>query len=462
MSSALSQILPHQLGSMLSHPEDPFEHLNYPFEEPGHRPQTPEGGWPDASHLDELQVGRREPLGPRTIREAIYTYASTLPVELGCRVKVDALEFDRDIFREGRRGLENLRYVLARAGADDELRDWYKGLRRSMYAILAVRANGRQWVTVVLHKRKEKTPDSGGGGGGYNVVAHWAVIDPDRRAGHERRVRMVENRIIALLERGGFRFSWGYDGDGPDGDENRHDGDRPDDGPRDVWTPPQDDAHSDGLRCYQACKTTMDRLLQIWEANGGSGGGEGNGGDDVEQRGYHESLWNDHSGWLDEDAVRWDMIGQCARGLVRELRYSAKVSVEVVHRIVRRDRKNKQYGEHFQLLADRMRPPSYYLDDGNEDGEERKEDLDAYPRPEPRPHVAELPREKRLLARAPVDAAEEAALAALLLRPLRPHLRLSGPEPGERLRAEDRTRFAPSPRADRRGPVWRDDARVER
>ncbi|KAI8631597.1 hypothetical protein F5Y19DRAFT_463300 [Xylariaceae sp. FL1651] len=268
----------------------PVEHIDLP----GRRIKKPLMGWPDIRGLNSLQLARDEWLNYGAIEVAIRAYHSGLPKILQDRIDIQAPEYD-SLFAGGKTGAEALRTILSLKNTR-----LYNRFKRSEYSIWPINTNGNHWVTVVLHKQQRPTKQDKKKME-WSHITQMAIIDPFRSAPNQR---MVNAQMRRFLENdGNFTFAPGYE--------------------RTVWGPLQRDTTSCGPRSYWCAKQIMDRLLELHE-------------DGID---YDESIWNDLSGWFNEDFIRGEMIGRNAWDGVRAMDYNARLAIEIVNQV-------KKYGTH--------------------------------------------------------------------------------------------------------------------
>ncbi|GAP86695.2 hypothetical protein SAMD00023353_2000320 [Rosellinia necatrix] len=322
--------LPFRMSQNLCSPSCPIDHII----DPGAHITQPVGSWPDIRGLNSLNYSRDIWLAGDAIEVSIATYCSGLPKSLYDRIGLGTPGLHPKVWHQGPAGKDALFEAAARPP-----RRVVRRLKETEYSIFPLCTDGNHWVLVVIHKEERPSPegDGGGGGGGggteWSHVAQIAVLDPYRQAS---RLRMVYQRLAFWLQRaGGFTISANFR--------------------RTVWLPLQKDDASCGPRAYWNAKQILDRLLELHE-----GGAP-----------YDPSLWDDLSGWFNEPFVRAEMIGRCAAAAVRAMNYRARVSVECVDRVRRRDRRGAEWEDAGRVMA----PPAA---DAHAEPESR-------PRPRPRP-----------------------------------------------------------------------------
>ncbi|KAK7746551.1 hypothetical protein SLS62_009348 [Diatrype stigma] len=289
-----------------SRTECEIEHLDLPEKE--EYPALSDTAWDAGRLLSQLQYSRTSVVTWESMRIALDAYRQTLPVAVQHQILVH---------------VGNYPHIFGNTGRDHA--DWTRDCERSLgffatsfasyeYVIWPLSNEHNHWVTAIIRMAKERSSDKT-----RNHVAQIALIDPLRDQHSARRVGLFKARLLLIL-RQTMHFSLG-----PSATRWQ-----------DVWTPTQhsDVNNSSGPRAYWTCKETMRRVLELYEAG----------------IGYHESLWNDHSGWFHDAMVRQEIIGSHAWLAIEGMDYRGRVAVEAINR-VRKDRDSP-----WEEASERMRP----------------------------------------------------------------------------------------------------------
>ncbi|KAI0111133.1 hypothetical protein GGR51DRAFT_66264 [Nemania sp. FL0031] len=305
----------------------PVEHIDILVEDL----DPPAKGWPDIRGLHSLNYSRDAWLTGDAIEVAIGEIVNGLPPALKSRIGVGVPGVDPQVFHSGDAGQEALQRAIAKPA-----RRLFPTLKETEWSFLPICTNGNHWVLAVVHKQQDQSaprPSQSPSGKirNWTIVSEIVVVDPYRGS---PRVTMVRDRLRDWLEQaGGFTFRRQYDNTGKTV----------------VWTPFQRDVNSCGPRAYWAAKQLLDRLLFLHERGVN----------------YDASLWNELSGWFNEDFVRGEMTGRCAFAAVRAMEYRARISVECVSRV--KDYRRPRFAE-WQEAAASMRPPPDNSDQTPEQG----------------------------------------------------------------------------------------------
>ncbi|KAI3318798.1 hypothetical protein HD806DRAFT_302841 [Xylariaceae sp. AK1471] len=294
----------YRTGQNLCSPTCPVEHIDIP----SNRIRKPANGWPSIGGLHSLQYSRDTWLNDEAILVANKVYHSSLPKDVRDQIDITQPGIDARVFYSGRTGVDALYNVLK-----GPLTRMYKTIKAKEYNIWPINTNGNHWVTVIIHKKQRPDKDNGNKQA-WTHITEMAVVDPYRSGAT---MNMVHTQIRKLLEAGKFTFALDYE--------------------RKVWSSLQRDASSCGPRSYWCAKQFMDRILWLYESKSS----------------YNENLWDDLSGWFDEDFVRGEMIGRAAWNAIRDMNYNARVAIECVNRV----RKHDAISDKWKNAGQLMRPP---------------------------------------------------------------------------------------------------------
>lgn len=276
-------------------------------------PEIEAGPRAAATFMKKIQYSRTAPISWESMAIALSNYLITLPQAV----------------------IDQLLLVLGNHGSTTFTTQWgndawYTECRRRMkhqissfhireYVIWPFQME-QHWMAAVLHMTTEDAADANNfvRAPQPNTVAQKdptarthvdqiAIIDPLKDQDASVRIALVRTQLLTILNE---ICNFSYTGT-PDVY-------------RDVWVPAQPVAgdNSDGPRVYSICKETMRRVLDIYEA----------------QTGFHESLWNDHSGWFHEDSVRHSMIADHAWMTIDGMKGYGRLAVEAIKCV----RPNKQ------------------------------------------------------------------------------------------------------------------------
>ena len=233
------------------------------------------------ANMSSLQASRGARVTSGAMQVAVDKIWDSLPRDLGCRVLCDVTRPRRGLWTTDNWGntawLDQCRAELG----------WMRNLSGYAYVVMAFCVDSAHWMVAVIH-----LIDDG------KQVAQLALFDPATDQEATSRGRTIRNQLVAILrDVGKLTFSTDYW--------------------RNVWVPEKENPldSSDGPRVYWICRETMRRLLDIYET------GEW----------YHESLWNDHSGWFQEDTARHEIISAQAWSLVSGMDYRGRLAVEAVN-----------------------------------------------------------------------------------------------------------------------------------
>lgn len=275
----MSNVLRYRSSQNLCSPSCPVEHIDFA----GDRIKQPPKSWPDLRGLHSLNFSREKWLTGDAIEVSIEEYCCGLPQALQDKIGLGIPGLRPDVWSRGSKGTDALvmaisvpqRRALAR-------------FSKTEYSLFPICVNHNHWVLVFMRKTAAKGTDE------FLHVTDIAVIDPQHKSAT---VTLVISRLQQwLTNAGNFTFA-------PSST-------------RIVWAPLQRDSCSCGPRAYWNAKQLMDRLLELHEG--------------IIDR---DALWNDLSGWFNEDFVRGEMTGRCAWAAVRGMDYKARVAVECVNRV---------------------------------------------------------------------------------------------------------------------------------
>ncbi|KAI1252558.1 hypothetical protein MGN70_007137 [Eutypa lata] len=246
--------------------------------------------WNTANLMSRLQYSRTTPVTWESMHIALEAYHQTLPANVRNRIFVfvgdHATLFDSSISNAdwGIAATRNLAFAAAAFSTFE-------------YIIWPIRDIDGHWATAIVHMTKAKPDDAT-----RTHVSQIALIDPLRDATATRRMARNRARVTLVLLQV-FKFTI-------EPNNTRW---------RNVWVPEQatDADNSSGPRCYWTCKETMRRVLQMYET----------------ATVYHESFWNDHSGWFHVDMVRHEIISSHAWVAVEGMNYHGRLAVEGVNRV---------------------------------------------------------------------------------------------------------------------------------
>lgn len=283
-----------------------IEHLALP--EKKDYPALSDTAWDAGRLLSQLQYSRTSVITWESMRIALHAYHQTLPATVQHQILVHVGNYPH-IFGDTGRG--NAEWVQDCTRALGFLSTSFAAHE---YVIWPFFDEYNHWVTAIIRMTKAKPSDET-----RTHVAQISLVDPLRDQRSSRRVGVFKARLLLIL-RQTLNFSLAPS-------TSRW---------QDVWTPTQhsDVNNSSGPRVYWACKETMRRILEMYEAGVG----------------YHESLWNDHSGWFHEAMVRQEIIGSHAWLAIEGMDYRGRVAVEAINR-VRKDRDSP-----WEEAGGRMRP----------------------------------------------------------------------------------------------------------
>ncbi|KAI1350581.1 hypothetical protein F5Y01DRAFT_146513 [Xylaria sp. FL0043] len=269
---------PYRAGQNLCSSSCPIEHIDIP----GNNIEEPKASWPDIRGLNSLNYSRDKWMTGDAIEVSIETYCRGLPRALRDKIGLGIPGINPKVWHAGPDGEDTL-VLEIKASRTRAL----NRIGATPFSIFPICTDGDHWVLVVICKSRPH------GTKRWSHVKHVAVLDPFRNS---QRVKMVNERLrLWLIEGGEFTYSENYN--------------------KDVWVPLQNDATSCGARAYWNAKQLIDRLLAFYEAG-------------IE---YSSLLWNDLSGWFNEDFVRGEMMGRCAWAAVRAMDYNARIAVEYVN-----------------------------------------------------------------------------------------------------------------------------------
>ena len=245
-----------------------------------------------AGDMAWLQSARGAKMTSGSMQVAIKHLWDALPRDLGNRIRCEVSRPTEGLWDTEEWEPEDVRW-MDRVVAHFS---WTGELKGYEYLLWAFEVDADHWMLAAIHLVTDGAQ-----------VAQMAVFDAavDEDAAH--RMKVIQDQVETILhDVGGLKFSPSYR--------------------RKVWVPEQENPYdnSDGPRIFSICKETLRRILAIYET------GEL----------YHESLWNDHSGWFHEDTTRQEIIGAQAWHLVGGMDYKGRLAVEAVN-AVRRDIKGE-------------------------------------------------------------------------------------------------------------------------
>ncbi|KAI1419188.1 hypothetical protein F5Y12DRAFT_284933 [Xylaria sp. FL1777] len=277
--------LNYRTGQNVCSASCPVEHIDIP----GDKIKQPSKSWPDIRGLNSLNYSRDKWLTGDAIEVSIAEYCSGLPKDLQDKIGLGIPGINPKVFHQGPGGDEVLAMAIqTRAG-----RRVLARLKTTPFSIFPICTNSNHWVLVIMCKDLRETGKDGQKE--WSHVTNVAILDPYRQG---PRMKMVDDRLRRwLMEAGDFTYGKDYQ--------------------KIVWVPLQKDGTSCGPRAYWNAKQLIDRLLTFFEAG-------------IE---YSQVLWNDLSGWFNEDFVRGEMTGRCAWAAVRAMDYNARMAVECVNRV---------------------------------------------------------------------------------------------------------------------------------
>ncbi|KAI0405933.1 hypothetical protein F4802DRAFT_124850 [Xylaria palmicola] len=295
--------LHHRTAQNLCSTSCPVKHIDVPLDQI----KQPQRGWPDIRGLNSLNYSRSKWLTGDAIEVSIAGYCRGLPEALQSTITL---------------GMPGLHPKFWHTGPDSEdamFRAIHSPAKRALnkmkateYSIFPVCVDGMHWVLIVVHK-SQRPSAADKKQLEWSHVSQIAVIEP----GHSAKVTAAVNDKLAtwLRKAGKFTFASDYR--------------------RTVWVPFQPDGTSCGPRAYWNAKQILDRLLYLHE-------------DGIH---YDECVWDDFSGWFNEDFVRGEMMGRCAWEAVRAMDYNARVAVECVNEV-------REYNSDVWQSAERLMRPA--------------------------------------------------------------------------------------------------------
>ncbi|KAI1398368.1 hypothetical protein F4819DRAFT_468730 [Hypoxylon fuscum] len=273
-----------------------IQHIRLPTDVP----QPPDGKWPSIDGLNKLQSARDAQAHDVSIDKALEAYHFSLPPQVRDMIHLGAAD-DR-IFRKN--DVEYKRLMASSTSADQAVFDNFKSTEYTVWPVFYI----LRGVLVVIRKE-----NPGKAANGYTRIVQFAILDS--HGTRDKRIETLEQKLRPLLTHFGFTFA----------DEAR----------RTAWVPIQETGGSNASRVFWAARQMIDRILNMVV----------NGWD------YYEGIWEDLSGWYNDDFVRWEMIGLNAYQCVREMDYRARIAVELVNDIRQDDGTTVDAG-------DTMRPPA--------------------------------------------------------------------------------------------------------
>ncbi|KAI1853345.1 hypothetical protein JX266_002051 [Neoarthrinium moseri] len=246
--------------------------------------------WDAFLGLDSLQAGHTEWLNgsaldvptefrylqqPPEVRQLINLLDTSADAGLFRHSGGTSLEHNADKVRQSLEGTNH--------GGDSKL---LKSIRAHEFTMWPVDV-GMHWVVLILQMQQT------GGSKEFDHVAQAVIIDTDH---DPLTVGFVLDRLKTVLAAGGISFA------------------RTPELLLNMWVPPQDDGWSCGLRCYAAMSEFMQRVTRLYLAG----------------KTYEDSLWEPMPSWFLAQSVREEMAGLCAAMCVRELKYKARIAIELV------------------------------------------------------------------------------------------------------------------------------------
>lgn len=302
----MSHSTPYRHGSNLCSSSCPIEHIDVRSK----KIKKPANSWPDIRGLNGLNYSRDAWVNGDAIEVSIATYCRGLPHALQEKIGLGAPGLHSNFWR--RATSEEDMEALVKSRTKRALNQ----IRTTEYSIFPVCIDQIHWVLVIIRKAQRPNCED-------TELMEWshveqiAVLEPFHKP---EVMTMVCDRLARWLqEAGGFTVAPAFK--------------------QAIWVPHQNDSTSCGPRAYWHAKQIFDRLLDLYERD----------------MSYHPSLWDDLSGWFNEDFVRSEMIGRCAAAAVHEMDYKARIAVEYVNRV----RDISVTEEEWQDAAKIMRPPSY-------------------------------------------------------------------------------------------------------
>ncbi|RYP71654.1 hypothetical protein DL769_004648 [Monosporascus sp. CRB-8-3] len=257
--------------------------------------------------MNKLQYSRREPVSAESMQISIAALHAALPEKLRDQILI-LVDHVAHTWLTGAQ--ESERYFKKALGNTFEK---FENQEYIVWPILVDKDTSEDhWETAIIHMTTGKDNKR-------THVSQIALIDPLKRHKPAQRSAMVLGRLTKILKYiAKFTIA------------------RDEDLWRDLWVPEQRfyNDKSDGPRAYQVCKTMMGRLLTVYETG----------------IGYHEGLWDDLSGWFNEDDVRREMLGKHVWDAVENMGYNARPAVEAVSNV------RRSPNQDWENAGDLMRP----------------------------------------------------------------------------------------------------------
>ncbi|KAI0173016.1 hypothetical protein GGR52DRAFT_547048 [Hypoxylon sp. FL1284] len=253
-----------------------------------HVPQPLSDTWPDIRGFLDLQRGNSQWINGDALDKALQVYHGSLPSDV------------RDTIHVAKTDLEGLfddsPTTTYDAAVGKRYGRLFRQFARTKYSLWPINVNGLHWELVFMQKSAPKSSSAVNRPGEYSRIARMAVIDSWRGWGREERSKMVDDKLHAIFAAYDFEFS------------NNHE--------RDIWVPAQEDVWSCGPRVFWGAKELMSRI-----ASGDT----------------NDDLWADLDGWANPEASRWEMVGLNGYQAIKDMDYRARVSVELVSEVAKRD-----------------------------------------------------------------------------------------------------------------------------
>ncbi|KAH9897180.1 hypothetical protein F4778DRAFT_783287 [Xylariomycetidae sp. FL2044] len=233
--------------------------------------------------LEMLQKSSTTFVESSSIDSAVQFQHSFLPEHVRSQINVVTGNYGAlfDAFNQGKEGDRNFQENLETM--HDEY-GFFAALKSARWTLWPINTNGNHWMCVVLELAQTVAT------GLYDRVVAYAIVDGFRNTKNRD---FFLQRVVRVLERDGITV--------------------PRNAQRQIWSPRQPDGYTCGLRTTHFMWEMMNRMSGV-----------------VLGEKADQELWMPMSGYFDPDHVRLQMAGYIAAWGLRDLKYKARVSIQLV------------------------------------------------------------------------------------------------------------------------------------